>query len=143
MAGACICAHSTCDMDDITVLCKGSCEVLCCVGEDCCAAGEESKGIGCPEKKDGEICRIALPCCARALKSPSVCCAEGHSCLCCWNAGSFPFSEDYVPVPVCAAYCLQCAPEFGCCKPPPYSRVLNKPKRGMGGAAPAEKEMER
>ena len=140
MVSACICCHSTCDFDDITVCCKFADECLCCVEEDCCAAGEESKGFCCVEKKDGEFCRCALGCCAYALRKPQVLCAGGGSCLCCWEAASFPFSEDYVPSFVCAAYCLQCAPEFGCCKPPPYSKVLDKPKGGGSPTVAAEME---
>ena len=142
MVKACICCHTTCDFDDITICCKNAGECLCCLCEKCCAAGEESKGCGCPDKKDGECCRIACPCCASACKSPQVLCAGGGSCLCCWHAASFPFSEDFVPSFVCALICLQCAPECGCCKPPPYSKVLDKPK---GGGAPtvSEEEMER
>ena len=54
---------------------------------------------------------------------------------------SFPFSEDYVPRFVCAVYGLSCAPEFGCCKPPPYAKALDKPKGG--GAPTTSDEMER
>jgi hypothetical protein len=142
MVSACICCHGTCDVEDITVLCKGNGECLCCAGESCCAAGEESKGFGCIEKKEGDICRCACPCCVEALVTPKLCCASGGSCLCCWNAASFPFSEDYVNEFVCAVYCLQCAPQFGCCKPPPYSKALDKPKGG-GGAPPTTVEIER
>ncbi|KAL3916690.1 MAG: hypothetical protein SGPRY_006710 [Prymnesium sp.] len=127
-------------MDDITILCKGGGECLCCEEQACCAAGEESKGIGCPAKKEGDICRIACPCCAYALIKPRVLCANGGSCLCCWSAASFPFSEEYVDKLVCALYCLQLAPEVGCCKPPPYSKTLDKPK---SGAPPQASEMAR
>ena len=84
---------------------------------------------------------MALPCCAYACKSPEVLCAGGNSCLCCYTVQSFPFSEDYVPRFVCAVYGLSCAPEFGCCKPPPYAKALDKPKGG--GAPPSSDEMER
>eukprot|EP00326_Haptolina_ericina_P015434 CAMPEP_0181193182 /NCGR_PEP_ID=MMETSP1096-20121128/13682_1 /TAXON_ID=156174 ORGANISM="Chrysochromulina ericina, Strain CCMP281" /NCGR_SAMPLE_ID=MMETSP1096 /ASSEMBLY_ACC=CAM_ASM_000453 /LENGTH=120 /DNA_ID=CAMNT_0023282631 /DNA_START=124 /DNA_END=486 /DNA_ORIENTATION=- len=118
------------------VLCKGGCECLCCVAEDCCVAGEPSKGIGCAKKED-LICGLACPCCMRGLKVPTVLVSGGASCLCCYDACSFPFSEDYVPGPVCAVCCLQCAPEMGCCKPPPPSKALGK------GGPVASEEMQR
>ena len=131
---ACICCHETCDFDDITMGCKGGGEFLCCVAEDCCAAGEESKGVGMVEKKDGEFCRLALPCCVRALKTPTVLAAGGGSCLCIWEACSFPFSEDFVPEMVCACCFFSCKPNTGFMQPPPYSKALDKPKGGPQAA---------
>jgi hypothetical protein len=141
MISGCICCYNALDCESITVLCKGAGECLCCIAEDCCAAGEESKGFGCPEKKEGEICRLACPCCVRGLKIPTVLCAGSGSCLCCYSVASFPFNEQYVPGFVCAVYGLQCAPECGCCKPPPYAGSLDKPKGG--GGSPSSASMER
>jgi len=157
MVSACICQYVACDMGDIVVLCKGNQEYLCCVEEMCCVAGEAQKGCGPAEKKDGEICRLALPCCATAIKKPALCCAGAGvrwvcvrrhslsertcifagSCLCFYGAGACPLNEEYVPTTVCALYCLQCAPKCGCCQPPPDCKVLNKPKGSPGGAPPA------
>merc|ERR1719183_1428108 len=119
MISGCLCGYYACDMDDITMCCKGSGECLCCVDEFCCAGGEDQFGCGCPEKKEGECIRCAMPCCAQAIKSPTTCASSAQSECCFYNVCSFPFQDDYVPQLVCAVYCLQCAPNGGCCKEPP------------------------
>lgn len=134
MIYGCICYHSTISCSDITMCCDGKGECLCCVAEDCCIAGADHKGIGLVKTREGEICRLALPCCARALKTPTVLCSGAEKCLCCYTVCSLPFDKDYVPAPVCAWNGITCAPTPGCCTDPPYSAAIDKPK---GGGTPA------
>ena len=89
MNSACYCCQSSIDVEEPTVCWKSSEECLCCVAEDCCDVGSPSLGCSlCTEEKEGEICRVALPCCAKALKSPTVLTAGAQSCLCCYSAQS-------------------------------------------------------
>jgi hypothetical protein len=70
------------------------------------------------DAEKGDICRLGLCCLACGLKKPAVLCAQkGHFC-CCVQAAAFPTNAEFVPVPVCAVYGLQCIPNCGCCKPP-------------------------
>ena len=153
LCNACICCYQGCDFDNIgtafltlqyyplplnlqslsslflfliTVLCcKGSSECLCCAQDACCAIGEDSLGVGMVTNiLNKEICALGLFCCRCAIKKPEVLCA-GVAQTCCMVQGqSLPFDDTFVGKPVCALYCLSCLPEFGCCKPAPYSSKL-------------------
>ena len=113
-----ICGWQACDLENITLCCKGGGECLCCVGEHCLDPKEPPLGPGMITK-DGEICKLGLFCCSCGLKAPEVCCNSFDRCLCCSEAASFPFGEDkYVTQPHCAYCCIMCLPECGCCKPP-------------------------
>jgi hypothetical protein len=82
------------------------------------------------DKDNDEICKIGLFCCDLGLISPTKLCAYGTACLCCYEAGSFPFDKEYVGEPVCAFCFIQVAPECGCCVRPPDCPVLEKIARG-------------
>jgi hypothetical protein len=132
---ACCCYYNAVDFTDIKLLCVGEGEQCCIFAKSCLAAGEPMLGPGMipknPEKHgDGEICNLGCGCCSYGLKKPQVCIKSRQQCLCCTSAASFPFDDEFVPNFVCAVYCLQCAPECGCCKSPYSAAHLQKLEQG-------------
>ena len=142
---ACICCYDACDFTDIICICKGSTECLCCISEHCLALGEESLGCGMvTNESDGEICKIAIPICTLGLKKPAVLCSGVDQLCCIVGAQSFPFDNDYVGEPVCAIYCLACAPKFGCCvEAPPSAKLKDLKKTGTHMEAPGAEMIQR
>jgi hypothetical protein len=126
---ATICSYIAFDFGNISWVCKGKGETLCCIQEQCFDFNEPSLGFGVvtnPENK--ELCKIAVPCCALGLKSPEYCQRGASRILCLKVATSLPFDKDYVGGCVCAAYGVQCAPECSCCGPAgTNSPALNRP----------------
>jgi hypothetical protein len=122
------------DFSDIKFLCVQEGEQLCLFSKGCLAAGEEMLGPGMlPLNEDkNEKCNLGLGCCSIGCKKPAVCVKARGQCLCVQQAASFPFDDEFVPNFVCATYCLSCAPECGCCKPPYSKAWLDK-----NGGAPA------
>eukprot|EP00550_Attheya_septentrionalis_P001405 CAMPEP_0198288744 /NCGR_PEP_ID=MMETSP1449-20131203/7154_1 /TAXON_ID=420275 /ORGANISM="Attheya septentrionalis, Strain CCMP2084" /LENGTH=130 /DNA_ID=CAMNT_0043986951 /DNA_START=196 /DNA_END=588 /DNA_ORIENTATION=- len=111
----------------MALICKGSDECLCIVSEHCLAMGVDSLGCGMvTDESKNEICKIGVPCCTLGLKKPEIVCAGVDQCLCMVGAHSFPYNDKYVGKPVCAVYCLSCAPEVGCCVEAPVSSVLKE-----------------
>ena len=117
VASACICCYSGFNFKEIKMLGSADNECLCFTENCCLNAGEKPFGPGMITDED-HICRLGLFCMACGLKKPAVLCAQKGHVLCCVQAAAFPTNPDYVPNPVCAAYCLQCTPNCGCCKPP-------------------------
>jgi hypothetical protein len=56
------------------------------------------------------ICGLSLYCCTEALVKPKVCIAGSSTACCFYSGASFPFSDDYVPGPICAIYYLTLLP---------------------------------
>jgi hypothetical protein len=124
-----ICSYLAFDFSNISWVCKGKGETLCCVQEQCFDFGEPSLGFGVVTNSENkEFCKIALPFCALGLKSPEYCLRSTSRLLCCKAATSLPFDKDYVEGFVCAAYGVQCAPECSCCgSAGTHSPALNRP----------------
>ena len=141
MFSACCCCYESCDFDNVILCCMGSSQCLCFTGEHCLAMGVEPFGVGMvTDSTKKEICKIGLYCCTCGLKTPEVCISSAEQFLCIKSAASLPCDKDYVPGFVCAMYCLQCAPEFGCAKPPPACPAL---ERLTANATPATAAMQR
>ncbi len=49
-----------------------------------------------------------------------------------YSVASFPFSDDFVPQPVCGCCFIQCLPEFGICLPTAECKALE----GLTGETP-------
>ena len=132
MYSGCICCQTTCNFEEIMLLCKGDGTCICTEGKCCLAANAAQFPIGLI-KEDGFILKLGLPCCTCGLKVPdmkNLISVEEH-CLCLQAQAQFPFG-DKIPKPVCAVCFVQCLPGIAVLKPPP-----------SGGAPPAAEEMER
>lgn len=122
--------------------CEKKSECLCLLSETCCAANpERSHGCGCVEKTgeyESICCGLGCFCCKVALKVPEVCISGEADCCCTKSVASFPFDDRFVAGPVCAYCCLQCAPNCGCCQPPPiraaFAELSGAPYAGQATA---------
>lgn len=131
MVGGCICCHRGYDCENPMFCSAGTCDCLCIRHASCCAVDAKHRGCGMTtNKEEGGICKIGLFCCDLGLIHPTKICAYASKCLCCYDVGSIPFDEDYVGELVCAYFCIQCAPECGCCAAPPESPAIDKLDRG-------------
>ena len=132
MYSGCICCQTTCNFEEIMLLCKGDGTCICIEEKCCLAANAPQFPIGLI-KEDGFILKLGLPCCTCGLKVPdmkNLISVEEH-CLCLQAQAQFPFG-DKIPKPVCAICFVQLLPGIAILKPPP-----------SGGAPPAAEEMER
>ena len=144
MYSAICCSYGACDFDDVLLGCVAKRECLC-LTHDCCLAPApvEPFGVGMitdTATNPNECCRIGLYCCACGLQTPSYLCTEATKCCCLEGASSLPCGDEYLNDFVCAFYCLSCAPNCGCCVPPPPCPALDKM---LGKEAPTAEAMKR
>ena len=126
-----LCCYSGCDFENILICCVGQSDCLCLRHACCIAANVENRGIGMTTNKDaGEICKIGCFCCDYGCVYPKVCCAGVSQCLCCYSVASCFCFDYFLKEAVCAMYCLQCIPEFGCCMPPQDCPALTDLRTG-------------
>jgi hypothetical protein len=110
-----ICCYEAWDFDDYIVGCKGKRQTLCVTSEMACALGEPLTECGMITNKDNkEFCKIGCMFCTYGCKDPDTCCNQAGQCCCIKTVGALPLDDKFLGEPVCAYYCLACAPKFGC-----------------------------
>ena len=125
MINGCVCCYDACDFEDFVFCCAGSWDCICIRHATCLAIGYDSLGFGMvTNEAREECCKIGCLCCECGIIQPSTLCSYASQCLCCQSVGSLPFHTDYVNVPVCACYGIQCTPECGCCAAPPTAPIF-------------------
>ena len=70
------------------------------------------------------ICTLGCKCYEVSLIYPRTCYGAGQHALCMKSGAAVPFHEDYLQEPVCAYYCISCAPKCGCAEAPPKCLAL-------------------
>ena len=88
--GACLCCHDGMYLELPGCLgCYVQQECLCIKEQFCLKIGAIPFGPGC-KTGDGNICELALYCCAIALKIPSTLCKAKNHCCCFIVQGALP-----------------------------------------------------
>lgn len=128
MLEACGCCYSALDCNNIELGMRMEEDCLCIRHACCLSLSAKSLGFGLTtdENDPDEICKVGLGVCDLGLVKPSTLCAGAGKLCCYYEVVSFPCSENYVNEFVCAFCFLQCAPNPGCCKPPPDCPALNQ-----------------
>lgn len=94
VAGGCVCCIFGCDSNS-SICYKGQGEMCCLTGEACLAKDERMLGPGMiTDLSKGECCKIGCFCCSFGFKMPNSVCNGWSRCLCCFDAYSFPYSEN-------------------------------------------------
>jgi hypothetical protein len=125
MCTACICCFDACDCEDFVCCCSGACDCLCLRYGGCLAVGYHCLGFGVVTNESrNEICKVAIGCCELGIVTPSTLCSCANQTLCYQYVAAIPFHPDYVNVPVCACYGIQCLPACGCCGAPPVAPIF-------------------
>ena len=129
MFGATLCCYHGFDCGNFSCCWKGEVENCCVNHKFCCDTLEEGLGCHCcdTERKDVDCvtswlcCRLSWFCTTR--RCCTLCCMADLRCLCCTHGCAVPCTGP-VNDCVCAMYGIACAPECGCCKPPPRDYAL-------------------